>query len=433
MVPAVSAFWISILATLILVVFYWLARMRIQRVATLPSRHVLQLLFLVFPSTFIICSLILREMWFTLSIIFFVISFLFVALEIFLRQITVSIGGGLGSKIKYGIGRNGVQVKYPEALEASGDYPRHYLTESFFQSIQYGNIYEQSTSSRKSIEVGSHYDLAFDYQAPGISVANGLRTTTDQPKSFEKTLMFFGGSTTFGGREVPDDLTFSSFVQRKLINNSKNVRTINHGQGGATVTDRINWLMTETPVCAGDIIVFYFGANDSGWIVNLGGRSLKHDLLRTPVLVLLRRFSDSKFELLKWLHGEFAHWHNKWCAKTQFKATIREFEKARKWSTENGCRFLIVLQPHLYTSKTISQYEESLRGRFSSFLQEQLRVAYALYENFVANCGYGVSATHILSDSPSSVYLDWCHVNARGNEIIANFLHDSLDDLGWLD
>ena len=39
---------------------------------------------------------------------------------------------------------------------------------------------------------------------------------------------------------------------------------------------------------------------------------------------------------------------------------------------------------------------------------------------------FGVSATHIFNNAPSSVFLDWAHVNARGNEFIAKFIFEEL-------
>lgn len=409
--PTVLAFWISISATLVSVIFYWLARIIYLKVFNLPFRHFLELLFLVFPLTFVSCSLLLREMWVLFSVILILVLFFLVALEIFLRRITAGIGGGTKSEVKYGIGRNGVQVKYPEALMASGDYPRHYMTESFFQSIQYDTMRVE------------------DYDSSGISIKNGIRSTTDQPKLFQKTLLFFGGHTTFG-REVPDDLTFESFLQRKINHYSKLVRVVNYGRGGNTVIESVRWLISEVLVEPGDVIVFYFGANDCG--SRVGRKKSRQVSLRSPLLFLLGRFSDHKVQLLHWVHAQLVSRHNHWCAKTQFKITVREFKKAREWSETKGAKLFIVLQPIIYMSKATSTYEDSLRPRFSSFFREQFKIAYPMYGELVKNCGFGLSATHVLDNLSNSVYLDWSHLNARGNEIVASFLYDSLDERGLL-
>lgn len=353
-------------------------------------------------------------------------------LERFLREILKNSGKDV-KNYRIAHGKNGFQVKYPEAREASGDYPRIYMTESYFESIQGQNMFPRGWSPEvKVLEQGDHYDQEHDYEALGISVRKGIRGTTDQPKLWSRTLMFFGGSTTFGFREVPDDLTFASFVQRKINLDFGGIRVINHGQSGATVIDRVGWLIKETPTRHGDLVVFYFGANDCGWHVHGMSNGREQDKFQSPLLIVLGRFINRRIELLNWLHGELALRHNKWCADNTFKATVVEFQKAKKWAENRGLNFLVVLQPHIYVSQTTSHYEESLRGRFSFFLRDQLRIAYPRYEEFVKNCGYGVSLTHIFDNLQHSVYLDWCHVNARGNEIVAENLFYELKNRNWL-
>ena len=53
--------------------------------------------------------------------------------------------------------------------------------------------------------------------------------------------------------------------------------------------------------------------------------------------------------------------------------------------------------------------------------------AYRRYEEWVKETPYAVSATHIFDNAAAPVFLDWAHVNARGNEIIAKFIFDELE------
>ena len=386
----------------------------------LNGRQYSQIVFLVFIPSFITSLLVLYNMLLLMLFLLLLASMVLVTLEIFLRQVLKE--RGIERYIfRHSQGRNGVQVSYSEAKKASGDYPYAYLTEEYFASIQYGNMYEREIF-QKNICQGVHYDQAFDYEAPGISVRNGLRTTTDQPIEFEKSLLFFGGSTTFGGREVPDDLTFSSFIQRKINSVQKNILVINHGQGGATAVDRVNWLMAETPINSGDIICFYIGANDCGWVISSYRGMTNQIHFQSPLLRLLRVGRLLKVVLFQWLYGELAFLHNKRCANKAVKDTIMALTTAKRWAELKGCAFLIVLQPHLYVSKTNLPYEVQLKPKFSDFLIGQLDIAYSQYEKFVRDCGFGVSATSIFDNLEQTVYLDWCHVNARGNEIIADYL-----------
>ena len=421
---AVFVFGLPVLA-------YWIYRVHVMGVFFIPIRHILQLFGISAFSIIVSFSLVKAESRLLTIVLILILSSSLGALELFLRKVSKKFNKETGN-YRVSQGKNGVQVKYSEAREASGDYPRVYMTESYFNSIQYGTMYERETSP-KIREPGEHYDQAFDYLAPGISVTKGIRGTSDQPKLWSRKLLFFGGSTTFGGREVPDDLTFPSFVQRRVnLESGGEVKVINHGQGGATVIDRVNWLINETPTNPGDIVVFYFGANDCGWRVRgmtFHGYQIN---FQSPLLVVLNRYKDKGFEVLRWLHGELAHSHNKRYADRAFKKTVSELQRAKKWAELQELRFLVVLQPHLYLSKVVSEYENSLVGRFSFFMRDQLRIAYPKYEEFVKKCGYGVSFTTIFDDLEHSVYLDWCHVNARGNEIISDHLYREIKSRHWV-
>jgi hypothetical protein len=85
-----------------------------------------------------------------------------------------------------------------------------------------------------------------------------------------------------------------------------------------------------------------------------------------------------------------------------------------------------VLQPNLYTLLTKSAYEKKLERRFSRDLKTLIIDAYKNYEVWIKTVPYGVSATHIFDNAPAQVFLDWAHVNARGNELIAKFIFEEL-------
>jgi hypothetical protein len=52
--------------------------------------------------------------------------------------------------------------------------------------------------------------------------------------------------------------------------------------------------------------------------------------------------------------------------------------------------------------------------------------AYARFEFWIKSVTFGISATHIFDNSKDSIFLDWTHANARGNELIAKFIFDEL-------
>jgi len=409
---------IAVFAAGTAVLTYWIYRVRVMHISFIPFRHSLQISMISVLSTIVFFFLIKVETRLLMIVLILVLSSLLVALELFLRKVSGSANKEI-KKYRISQGKNGIQVKYSEAREASGDYPRAYMTESFFKSFHYITMCDGETSP-KNKKPSNHF-----------TVTNGIRETSDQPKLWSSKLMFLGGSTTFA-REVPDDLTFASYVQRKINLGSGGVKVINHGKEGATVIDRVNWLINESQTNPGDMIVIYFGCNDCGWQIR--GKFFTGDqfAFQSPLLFVLNRYKNRAFELLNWLHGELAHRHNKWCADHVFKQTVSELQRAKEWAEFRGLKYLVVLQPHVYVSKVVTQYENSLRGRFSFFLPDQLRIAYPRYEEFIKNCGYGVSLTTIYDGLDHSVYLDWAHVNARGNEVISENLYREIKNRNWL-
>ncbi len=98
-----------------------------------------------------------------------------------------------------------------------------------------------------------------------FSINEGSRSTSDQPDSADQVVACFGGSTTFC-IEVADSHTWPSYLQRELNNQTKSrFSVINNGFPGAPGLDRIAQFQFRTALRSGDIAVFLFGDNDSGW------------------------------------------------------------------------------------------------------------------------------------------------------------------------
>ena len=87
---------------------------------------------------------------------------------------------------------------------------------------------------------------------------------------------------------------------------------------------------------------------------------------------------------------------------------------------------IAVLQPNLYTLQTKSEYEKKIECRYSLDLKTLIVDAYKQYERWIKTTTSGVSATDIFNHAPASVFLDWSHTNARGNELIAKFIYSEL-------
>ena len=90
-----------------------------------------------------------------------------------------------------------------------------------------------------------------------------------------------------------------------------------------------------------------------------------------------------------------------------------------------------------FSSRIYIRYAQSIREiqaekRFSSSLKAQILYAYRQYEEYLKKTAYSVSAIKIFDGAEAPVFLDWSHVNARGNEVIANFIFEELQIRGLL-
>ena len=367
---------------------------------------------------------------FALPVIVATISFALViaAIELTLRRIVahlpVSRADGQTNKIGSG-------VAFEEARFAASAYPDDYMTESLWLEMQQ---FMESRSKQKQLFKTSS-DLTrpinsfkmherIDFRSSNYSMVNGVRNTTDIPEWQScKQIALFGGSTMLC-EEVPDRLTCASFLQRMLNIQSESFQVFNYGASGATSIDRVQMLMETIALNKDDAVVFYFGDNDSGWIDHRSGK-LSQQLVWLPIRAL-KALSDFGSETAKWIYGEFSPRSFRKFSRSAVTDTIKALNGAHEYCLSKGAHMIVVLQPNLYTLQTKSEYEKKLEKQFSQDIKTLVIDAYKQYEAWVKQIPFGVSATHIFNNAPSPVFLDWAHVNARGNELIAKFIFEEL-------
>jgi len=210
----------------------------------------------------------------------------------------------------------------------------------------------------------------------------------------------------------------------------KPMEVVNCGWSGASILDRTKMLKELINFDKGDIAIFYFGDNDSGWIYVPYAESktvlLSEELIPLPIRAL--KFLKNKFdiELAGWVYNELApRWMRKY-SEFAVGATTDALKDAHEYCRSREVEMLVILQPNLYTLRTKHPSEVRAEKRFSNNLRTVILHAYKHYEEWVKEMPYAVSATHIFDNAPAPVFLDWAHVNARGNEIIAKFIFEEL-------
>ena len=358
-------------------------------------------------------------------------SLLTFALELTLRRIVASSGN---TRVTFDKGKNGTLVPFEEARAAAGTYPYDYMTKEFWSEMKeftrsrssQKDVYKKSQDSSKKLSRNSYkMHSTISFKGENYSMLSGVRTTTDSSSiSSTRSISLLGGSTVFC-EEVSDDLTIASFLQRNFNAESVLIRVINCGASGATVIDRVEMLRDANAVRKEDVVVVYFGDNDSGW---LDHKSQKYaqEIIWLPTRIL-RALSEIGLETARWMYGELSPYSFRKFSRAAVADTIDSLNAAHEYCQSRGAHMVAILQPNLYTLRTKSQYERQLEKRFSIDIRNLILDAYRRYEEWVKETPYPVSATHIFNNAAAPVFLDWAHVNARGNEIIAKFIFDELE------
>ena len=420
--------------------FWLLKKVRIKS----KVRHFQVSLAIGSPTALFVFLLQTSFIWLVLIVTLFV-SVIVVAIELILRYL---VRGTRKLEVSFDQGQNGSQVSFDQARIDSGLYPDDYLTEDVWSEMQ--TFLKQRAQQSKPSNIAKKLVTAIDefntkclrgfqiyryisIKGPNFSVSDGIRNTTDVNKSLCRNKIYiFGGSTVFCD-EMPDRLTSGSFLQRLINQKTKPMAVVNCGWSGASMLDRTKMLKELVNFDNGDMAVFYFGDNDSGWHHSTDdGIHLSEELLPLPVQATKFLSTTFGFEIAGWVYNELApRWMRKY-SEFAVGATMDAFRDAYEYCRSREVEMLVILQPNLYTLRTKYPSEVQAEKRFSNNLKTVILHAYEHYEEWVKETPYAVSATHIFDNAPAPVFLDWAHVNARGNEIIARFIFEELQRRGML-
>jgi len=295
----------------------------------------------------------------------------------------------------------------------------------------------QSSSQFQYIELfrNSRSDGPGPWPYPETTMTvDGLRTTSDQPKSGSGRILIFGGSTTFCA-EVPDRLTHASILQRMLNDRDSGMIVKNYGKSAATSTDRVKVLKTINNLTKNDIVIFYIGINESG--VGFTQRDLPVGLIaKLPEvgnalqkISKYSRIADLLFRKLVFGGIDISE-KSKSAAQTEFTKAMNE---ANSFATKSGAKFVPVLQANLFTRNPSTDYDRALANLYGGELgvvmpdmYERLFPIISKYENFG-------DAREVMNNLEPSPYFDWMHVNAEGDQRIATFMRDLLVEKKLID
>ena len=385
---------------------FWLSRILIpSKNRRLFFKYLLGIQFGFMLISFVTISFFLILGALVTLLVFSSLLILFLVTEFYLRLITKSQLSGTGVKNR----KESARFDSFEAIESIQPHKNAaYLTPEFWQEMQF---FTNKGSAKKTRTLDGRTIIdAKDFDGKYISVSGGMRTTTDAPDNPTGRVLLLGGSTVYCF-EVPDSLTIASHLQRFLNSSDSILKVLNLGVSGVTAINRIEKLKSMGTLEKNDIVIILFGDNDVGW---------QHYYSNEPLLLKVIRNLRQYSRLLAWIYFELSTQRKKKAGITAAQETVAELNQLSLYLNSINVRHIFIIQPNIYTKKSLNKYESEIIKRFGVDFSQVVKSAYGFYEK-LRNHPF-VSATHLMDNTDESVYLDWSHTSATGNQLIAEFI-----------
>lgn len=279
------------------------------------------------------------------------------------------------------------------------------------------------------------------------AIVNGWRRVDNQPKIEAANIYIYGGSTV-QSVEVPVNYTIPYYLQDFLIDKSFWYKVHNRGFTTVVTKQQLEFLKKEI-IQAGDIVIFYDGGNNkwqgiannssNGTIIgtnkNLAAinyiKNLAKKLKSYQLLNLLRKKNHTHAFECDSLRVEDL----KLRSNIAFEAYKSDLEKAKDYVENMNGIFLHFMQPNLFSSAKgqSSEYEEKLKRTTPS---EMVPMCAGKYLSIGSNLfserhkelkdndieSYDISDIFETSDPrrpKGEHFLDWIHITAEGNRVVA--------------
>lgn len=254
---------------------------------------------------------------------------------------------------------------------------------------------------------------------------------TQSSDSSRKIAMFFGGSTMWG--EGSDDQHTIPALFNGL---NPEYEVTNYAQLAYNTRQELDELITQySKGKKPDLVVFYDGVNDASFlcpsdITELPGHRLVpmfRDRIYISNVAIARKalyniFLEKTVRAIQHFRKGTTSRYN--CISDPSKAEeiatlfVRHWEMAHEMVTTRGGKFIAILQPaSFFGTPSISHL------KFDDELQENGRTVYELIVSKLKEKQYDwVYDLSGAFDGEGVYYIDFCHVSANGNEVIAKRL-----------
>ena len=288
-------------------------------------------------------------------------------------------------------------------------------------------LYKQSLLSEAK-EFGQI--VSRDNDLAHISISDRCRLTCGTPEKFLNRVFLLGGSTIFNA-QVPNSKTIASFLQTQLNSVNAKLKVMNLGISGASSINRLDSVKASENFDAGDIILLYFGVNDTFLPTQFREKINSLDLVfvnLNKVIDILRRNFEI-FGQLSFLTKPMAKVRVSKYITNLVIPRIFEFNKV---CAQSNLKFLAILQPSLFSNINTDTATVEELNHLPKFVPNFLEMANNLFVMSFRNHGFFVDARHIFKDAIEPVYCDWVHTTEFGNLIISEGIFKEISNRNWI-
>ncbi len=314
------------------------------------------------------------------------------------------------------------RLTQPEPYSDSAYFSKEFVEESFDQPG--GWITPPGTS----------IVLPNDYHGKYFNVTRNIRNTVGNSNAARRSIYLFGGSTLYDS-EVPDEFTVASQLQQLVNQRGLGANVINLGVTTIHAGQQLERLKTIN-VNSGDIVVFYDGVNDVTQRIYFGHTNgwMTQEAQSAPAMVkAIRKLSKHSY-FFRWLDRNFTtkrtYSFDATLVRNGIDAYYDAVDSANRYVTSRNAQFFHFLQPNLPTKKTMNPYEVTLTARQGDMtppgIFEAFRLAYPKIVTKFSGLPYNHDLSHAFDDFQKSPYLDFCHVNEKGNQVIAQRIFETI-------
>lgn len=281
-----------------------------------------------------------------------------------------------------------------------------------------------------------------EYHSKYINIdSNGIRATIPKAKAGKK-IFFFGGSTLWG-TGVADTDTIPSFVSRYLNKDNPVYDIVNYGQSGYQSTQEVIQLILEIQKeNIPDIVVFYDGVNDiyaGVFSPGIPGYHQNFEQIKGKIEArgFITLFNNSNFFMLaNYLKNRIGREILEEDKEDEDKKIeeavniyIYNMNFVKKLSDDYGFKFISFWQPLLLTdTKKLTKYEEAEKFKMGKRLIRIYSKAYGKISKKYFNDIAFTNISKIFENKTNNIYLDFAHLSAEGNSIVARAILDRIKD-----